>query len=238
MKYSKADTHIHTSYSDGNSSPEDIVETASGRLDVIAITDHNRIKGAFKAKEYALKNNFLEVDVIIGEEISTKNGHVIGLFLEKKIIPGKTALETIDEIHSQGGIAVAPHPYYFVSYAEKGYAPIRKLLSVLDFDAVEVINNSSTFSIISNAAASLANVSIGLSQLGASDAHRMDFIGKGYTGFYGKTALDFRSQIKEKKTTAHFNHYSLNEFKLNAIQSVKSLYFYFFGNNDDEKNAA
>ena len=238
MKYSKADTHIHTSYSDGNSSPEDIVEAAAGRLDVIAVTDHNRIKGAFKAKEYALKNSFLEVDVIIGEEISTKNGHVIGLFLEKKVIPGKTAQATIDEIHSQGGIAVAPHPYYFVSYAEKGYAPIRKLLSELDFDAVEVINNSSTFSIFSNAAASLANVSIGLPQLGVSDAHRMDFIGKGYTGFYGKTSLDLRSQIKEKKTTAHFNHYSLQEFKLNTVQSVKSFYFYFFGNKDDGKDIA
>ena len=238
MKYSKADTHIHTSYSDGNSSPEDIVEAAAGRLDVIAVTDHNRIKGAFKAKEYALKNSFLEVDVIIGEEISTKNGHVIGLFLEKKVIPGKTAQATIDEIHSQGGIAVAPHPYYFVSYAEKGYAPIRKLLSELDFDAVEVINNSSTFSIFSNAAASLANVSIGLPQLGVSDAHRMDFIGKGYTEFYGKTSLDLRSQIKEKKTTAHFNHYSLQEFKLNAVQSAKSFYFYFFGNKDDGKDVS
>ena len=238
MKYSKADTHIHTSYSDGNSSPEDIVEAAAGRLDVIAVTDHNRIKGAFKAKEYALKNSFLEVDVIIGEEISTKNGHVIGLFLEKKIIPGKTAQATIDEIHYQGGIAVAPHPYYFVSYAEKGYAPIRKLLSELDFDAVEVINNSSTFSIFSNAAASLANVSIGLPQLGVSDAHRMDFIGKGYTEFYGKTALDLKLQIKEKKTTAHFNHYSLQEFKLNAVQSAKSFYLYLFGNKDDGKDVA
>ena len=235
MKYSKADTHIHTSYSDGNNSPEDIVEAAAGKLNVIAVTDHNRIKGAFKAKEYALKNSFLEVDVIIGEEISTKNGHIVGLFLENKIIPGKTAQETIDEIHSQGGLAIAPHPYYFVSYAEKGYQPVRKLLNELDFDAIEVINNSSTFSIFSNAAASLTNVSIGLPQLGVSDAHRSDFIGKGYTGFYGKTALDLRSQIKEKKTTAHFNRYSFQEFKINAFQSAKSFYFYFFGNNVDRK---
>ena len=65
--YSKADIHIHSSYSDGTSSPESIIDAAAGKLQVIAITDHNRIKGAFKAKEYALKNN-IKVDVVIGEE--------------------------------------------------------------------------------------------------------------------------------------------------------------------------
>ncbi|MEM3875981.1 MAG: PHP domain-containing protein, partial [Candidatus Micrarchaeaceae archaeon] len=150
--YSKADTHIHSSYSDGTSSPQEIVDAAAGKLQVIAITDHNRIKGAFKAKEYALKNK-IKLDIIIGEEISTKNGHVIGLFLKNKIIPGKTAAETIDKIHENGGIAVAPHPFFFIHYNENGYEPISKLLMQLDFDAIEVINNSNNFSLISNARA-------------------------------------------------------------------------------------
>lgn len=225
--YSKADTHIHSSYSDGTSSPEDIVKFASGKLQVIAITDHNRIKGAFKAKEYSLKNPRLEVEVIIGEEISTKNGHVVGLFLEKKIIPGKTAAETIDEIHAQGGLAIAPHPFYFVSYKEKGFKPLRKLLSGLEFDAIEVINNSSTFSILCNAAASLANVSLGFPQIGSSDAHTKEFVGKGFTKFKGKTADDFKNGIKENRLTAHFKHYSFNEFYYNIFQTLKSLNQYF-----------
>lgn len=228
MLYSKADTHVHTSYSDdGISSPEDIVEFIAGKLQVIAITDHDRLDGAYKAKEYALKNDFLEVDVIIGEEISTKNGHVIGLFLEKKILQGMTAMDTIDEIHAQGGLAIAPHPYYLLSYAKKGYEPIRRHLKNLDFDAIEVINNSSTFAVFSNAVTSLVNVSIGFPQVGASDAHTKEFVGKGYTQFQGKSAIDLKNQIIEKKATAHFGHYSLLEFNLNLLQSVKSFYQYF-----------
>ncbi len=234
MLYSKADTHIHSSYSDGTSSSEDIVKFAAGKLQIIAITDHNRIKGAFKAKEYALRNSFLDVEVIIGEEISTKNGHVIGLFLEKKIIPGKTAAATIEEIHAQGGLAIAPHPFYFVSYAEKGHKPLRKLLTYLDFDAIEVINNSSAFTLISNAITSLANVSIGLPQLGVSDAHVKEFIGKGYTKFKGKSAADLKKRIKENKLTAHFKHYSLRE-QFYVIQSMKSFYLYFLNKQKTEE---
>ncbi len=233
MIFSKADTHIHSSYSDGLSSPEEIVEAASGKLRVIAVTDHNRIKGAFKAKEYALKHDYLGVDVIIGEEISTKNGHIVGLFLEKKILPGKSAVNTINEIHNQGGIAIAAHPYYIVSYSEKGYKPIRKLLNILDFDAIEVISNSSSFAILPNALASFANVSVGLPSLGVSDAHTKEFIGKGFTRFAGVSAVDFKKQIKEKKITAHFNRYSLSELKIQTVQAFKLFYLYFSGSKNE-----
>lgn len=224
----RADTHIHTSYSDGVSTPEDIVEAASGNLDVIAITDHNRVKGAYKAKDYAAKNPHLSVDVIIGEEISTKNGHVIGLFLNDKIIPGNTAEQTIDEIHKQGGLAVCPHPYYLFSYSQKNYKPLRKIVSSLDFDAIEVINNSSVFSFLFNAMSSLTNVSLGLCPLGVSDAHSKEFIGKGHTNFEGKDANDLKQMIINNKVTAHFDRYSFKDINLQIIYSFKSLYLYFF----------
>jgi predicted metal-dependent phosphoesterase TrpH len=232
--YSKADVHIHSSYSDGTSSPESIVDTAAGKLQVIAITDHNRIKGAFKAKEYALKNN-IKVDVVIGEEISTKNGHVIGLFLNRKIIPGKTASETIYEIHEQGGIAIAPHPFNLIKFNEKGYPPLSRILAGLDFDAIEVINNSNSFSIVFNAMASLANASLGFAQVGVSDAHTKEFIGKGYTQFAGNSAINLKMQIKNKTTTAHFDSYSVSEVASNLTQKIKSSYLYFLNRNTDNQ---
>ena len=104
----------------------------------------------------------------------------------------------------------------------------------MDFDAIEVINNSSAFAIISNAITSLVNVSIGFPQLGVSDAHTKEFVGKGYTEFQGKSAIDLKSQINEKKATAHFNHYSLWE-QFNVIQSIRSFYLYFLNKQNVEE---
>ncbi len=236
--YSKADLHIHSTYSDGRDSPDEIVDAALGKVQVIAITDHNEIKGAFKAKEYALKHR-IKLDVVIGEEISTKNGHIIGLFLKDKIIPGKTAMDTIEEIHKQEGLAVAPHPFSFIKFNAMGYDPINKILKDLDLDAIEIINCDSIFSIIQNAVEGInnnnnfligenPNTFIRFAQLGVSDAHSKAFIGKGYTLFAGTSAANLKIQIKNKDTTAHFNFYSMSELSFNILNKFNSLYSYLF----------
>ncbi len=219
--YSKADLHIHSNHSNGIDSPEDIVDRAAGKLQVIAITDHDTIKGALRAKEYALRNN-IKVDVIIGEEISTKNGHIVGLFLNNKIMPGKDAKDTIYEIHKQGGIAVATHPFRFSSFNEEGYEPVKNILHELAFDAIEVVSNSYTFSIAPNIMAYLANISLGLAELGVSNAHTKESIGKGYTEFAGSSAKEFRIQLTYKDTTAHFNSYSISEVLSNVFNKLRS----------------
>ena len=231
--YSKADLHIHSNQSNGIDSPEDIVDAAIGKLQVIAITDHNSIKGALRAKEYALKNK-IKVDVIIGEEISTKNGHIVGLFLNNEIMPGKDARDAIYEIHKQGGIAVAAHPFSFISSHEEGYKPVKELLHELAFDAIEVVSNSYVFSIASNIRAYLANASLDLAELGVSNAHKKEFIGKGYTGFAGISAKEFRIQLTYKDTVAHFNPYSISETVSNAVDKLKSVYFHIFNKNQNK----
>jgi pimeloyl-ACP methyl ester carboxylesterase len=91
--HGRADLHVHTQWSDGAQRPESIVNAVRGRLDVLAITDHDEIRGAFRAREWALARPELGVDVVVGEEISTLNGHLLGLFLEELVPPGLTALE-------------------------------------------------------------------------------------------------------------------------------------------------
>lgn len=106
MKY---DLHIHSKYSsDGVLSPEKIIKTAIKKgLDGVAITDHNTIKGGLKAKEYNTKN----FKVIVGSEIMTNRGEIIGLFLEEEIEKRRNFRDIIADIKDQDGIAIVPHPF-------------------------------------------------------------------------------------------------------------------------------
>jgi len=105
MKY---DLHIHSRYSsDGVLEPEKIAKTAVKRgLDGIAITDHNTIKGGLKAKKYETE----DFTVIVGSEISTERGEIIGLFLEEEV-KSKDVQEVVSGIKEQNGIVIIPHPF-------------------------------------------------------------------------------------------------------------------------------
>ncbi len=144
--YGRGDLHVHTLLSDGAQRPEAILEAASGRVDVVAITDHDEIRGALRAREWAREHPELGVDVVVGEEISTLNGHLLGLFLEECVPPGLSALETIGEIHAQGGLAVAAHPFHPLRGVSRGHASIARLIRDLPLDAIEAVNNAGVFS--------------------------------------------------------------------------------------------
>src|SRR4051794_24642194 len=101
----RADLHCHTTASDGVSTPGAVLSTGRRRgLDVVAITDHNTLRGALAGRELAADDPSLP-HVVVGEEVTTRQGHVVGLFLETPIRPWLTARETVDRIHAQGGIA-------------------------------------------------------------------------------------------------------------------------------------
>ncbi|MBK9128974.1 MAG: PHP domain-containing protein [Phycisphaerales bacterium] len=128
--------HVHTTWShDSNARPADVVELALARgVQVVAITDHDEIGGAIEAQARRRAG----VQVIVGEEISTTDGHIIGLFLTDRIPPGLSGEETCRRIRAQGGLVLAPHPYTILCSGSLGGAALRKLLPWLD--AVEVCN--------------------------------------------------------------------------------------------------
>jgi predicted metal-dependent phosphoesterase TrpH len=103
------DLHCHTSASfDSLASPAAVVRAAAARgLTHLAVTDHERIDGALRARDAAPP----ELTVLIGEEVKTSDGDLIALFIEKAIPPGLSAVDTIAAIREQGGLVGVPHPF-------------------------------------------------------------------------------------------------------------------------------
>lgn len=103
----KADLHSHTYYSfDGLTSPGRFVSASlAAGLGCVAITEHNNIRGALAIKRMA------PFKIIIGEEIRTSEGEIVGLFLEEEVPPHLSAEETVERIKAQGGIVSIPHPF-------------------------------------------------------------------------------------------------------------------------------
>lgn len=166
----KIDLHVHTCYSyDGLITPKELVFYARKHgLNGVAITDHDRIDGALKI---AKETNFL---IIPGIEISSLNGHVVGLGLQEPVPKNLDVDETVDKIHKLGGLAIACHPKAVLKSSLKGSVS-RK------FDAVEVINASAfPFKRSVEKAREIAS-SLGVAQVAGSDAHHAPEIGSAYT---------------------------------------------------------
>ncbi len=162
----KVDLHIHTTNSDGLTKPKDVIKIAKKiGLDGIAITDHNLLTKMEKDGS---------ILVIAGEEISTKKGHVLALGINERIERNLSLGETLEKIKEQGAIAIAAHPF---DRFRKG---VGDLIYKFDFDAVEVLNARSILPIF-NFKAKKAALKLKISQVGGSDAHASDQIGKAYT---------------------------------------------------------
>jgi len=203
----RADLHMHTNASDGWPTPQELVEHARhSALDLIAVTDHDTIEGALWAADFASK--WSRFKVVIGEEISSRNGHIVGLFLERRIRPGMSAAATVHAIHDQGGLAVAVHPFWRTERRTKT-RPVHGvgwLAAELDFDAIEVENATPGFYVFNQLAHRL-NVGLGCSAIGSSDAHILDAVGRAYTEFPGKTPEALREAIEAGGTVARRRRY-------------------------------
>ena len=178
----RADLHMHTTASDGWPTPHELVDHVAHRasLNVIAVTDHDTIEGALLAREHAAKR--ARFQVIVGEEVSSRDGHIVALFLERRVRPGLSAAATVDAIHDQGGLAIAVHPFWR-THKHARTKPVHGvgwLAAELDFDAIEVENATPGFYVVNQLAHRL-NLGLGAAELGSSDAHILDAVGRAFT---------------------------------------------------------
>ncbi len=191
----KVDLHSHSVASlDGGISPEQyakILETES--LDYIAITDHDRV-------DFALGlNKALGDKIIVGEEITTSQGELIGLYLKEVVKPGQSAEATAHAIHNQGGLVYVPHPFETV---RKGITK-ETLESIAELiDIVEVHNGRAVFQNFSPQAAAWEKTH-GKAGASSSDAHGYRGLGYSYSILKEKPA---RGSLTESLTMMNLAH--------------------------------
>lgn len=146
-----ADLHMHTNHSsDCATTPEELLAACQeSGLKAIAITDHNTITGALEVARLAPE----DIHVIVGEEIKTREGEIIGLYLNAEIPRGLSAEDTIEEIRKQGGLVYVPHPFDPLHLT-----PTYELLArnAADIDIIEVYNPRITFTSFNEKAKRLA----------------------------------------------------------------------------------
>ena len=201
----RADLHLHTLASDGTAGIAEIldhVETMTD-LDVIAITDHERIDAAVAAQAIA-RDRGLRAEVVVGEEVTTLGGHLLGLYLDRPIRPYRSLRTSIVAVHEAGGLAIPAHPLVPYPLCAQGWV-IRRLLDDPDPaahpDGLETFNPTSLGKPWHRRVVRFAD-DHGLAHLGNSDAHALADIGRGWTTFPGRGAADLRRAI-ETGTTEH-----------------------------------
>ncbi len=168
-----ADFHIHTRFSrDSRLSEVDLIARAVERgLSHVAITNHNNVEGAIAVRDKVADMGLADqLTVILGEEVSTADGEVVGLFLTTTIPRGLSANETADEIHRQGGLVSIPHPFDPFRNAHIQEGPLRNLAEAGKIDMIEVFNCRVTLQRHNVAAAEFA-AKHGIPGIAASDTH-------------------------------------------------------------------
>jgi len=212
-KLIKADLHIHSNFSDGIASPEEIVKYAAQNTDlkIIAITDHDNIKGSLKAAELGDKYGLI---VVPGVEVTTLQGHVICLFIEKHIRKFTSLYKTIEITYESGGIIVLPHPMSPLTYSVPLHC-IKKIFKREHFpkpDAIEIINPTLAGRVIRQKVLELNKI-LNLAEVAGTDSHTLDTIGSAYTLFpeNTKTLEDVKRAIINRQTRAYGDFWSIKE---------------------------
>lgn len=208
---SRADLHIHTKHSDGTASVRKLMDHVSRDTDlaVIAVTDHNKMAGAYEAKAMEADYPF---EVVLGEEVESADGHILGLFIEEVIPPGRPAAWTVAAIREQGGLAVIAHPFSPDSLSKNGLCNgLEALRSGAVFDAIEVYNSMPLLVKANLAARHYAFATGDVAMVGGSDAHALRAVAQAYTLFEGKTACDLYRAILRHHTCAMHRPWQLGE---------------------------
>jgi predicted metal-dependent phosphoesterase TrpH len=217
----KADLHVHTRVSDGLATIEQVLEHAEHRtdLDVIAITDHEDAAGGHRAREAAARHGYA-IEVVVGAEVTTRQGHLLALFIERCPRSFRCVEHTLEDIHRQGGLAIVPHPASWLtrSISRRTIDRIQARAEPgITFDALETANPSPAGRRTAHIAERLAE-RWALPRTGGSDAHHLACLATGWTEFEGTGAAALRAALESGAVRPAMGRYpSLREIGIAGV---------------------
>ena len=213
----RVDFHSHTMWSgDCTTTPEELEEALDGAgIDVLCITDHSTINGAVDLADR------LPCRVIVGEELRTGAGEVIGLFLTERLPFGIGHVEAAQRIRAQGGLVYIPHPFDPTRHCLREDA-LDDLLDAGLVDALEVFNAKTSLQSLNARAAETARAR-DLPGGSGSDAHVAEGLGAAYRempDFDGPASM--LAAMREARVVGH--HWDGHRaWKPRIVPSTKSL---------------
>lgn len=215
----RADLQLHSDLGDGLSPPEAIVDAAErSGLDVIALTDHDDIRGSFQARDAAARSGS-DVAVVTGVEVTTRSGHLLALFVEDEVPMLRPIGETVRLIHELGGLAVVPHPLSYLTFSV-GERVLRELAARREtrVDGIELRNPSYAGRVRATRAEWLNEHVLRVAATGSSDAHHASLVGTAWTEFDGTAAADLRRAIETRATRPAGRRWTLKEHLDGAVR--------------------
>lgn len=209
----RADLQLHSDLGDGLAPPEAILDAAErAGLDVIALTDHDDIRGSFLMRDLASRRSS-PVQIVAGVEVTTRSGHLLALWIEDEVPMFAPVAATVERIHEMGGLAIVPHPLSYLTFSI-GEGALRALHAgrpECQVDGIELRNPSYAGRVRRRRAAWLNDHVLGLAETGSSDAHHAELVGTAWTDFPGKSADELRRAIALRTTHPDGRHWTLAE---------------------------
>lgn len=215
----RADLHLHTLASDGLMSARTLVDHVEQHtdLDVIAVTDHDEVSAALAARAYAARQGY-RVQVVPGVEVSTRDGHLLALWLEERPPALRPLQETAEWVARRGGLCIAPHPFTRVTHS-LGPRPLREAAGAGLIAGVETLN-ASPAGRRSQVRAMRFGAQHGLAHVGGSDAHVLGCVGLARTRFPGRTADDLLIALEQAATAAEGRFATPGEIAAEALPQL------------------
>ena len=198
----RVDMHSHTMFSgDSTTTLDEIAESvAEAGIDVLCVTDHNAIEGALRLRRELESAGVCRI--VVGEEVRTHTGEIIGLFLVDKVPFGANATDTARAIRDQGGVVYVPHPFDPMR-RNITEASLEEITAAGLVDAIEAHNSKTSLQSL-NARAREFGERHGLALGAGSDAHVPHALGSGYVempDFDG--ASEFLAKLAEGRIVGH-----------------------------------